>query len=214
MSLLLLLLACPPQDRAWPGPALDTGGGAPAVAFTFPEEGAVRAEGDSLSLQARVEDDSPISALELEVLEDGEPVTPAVSGDGVISWTTTVLAGEHSATVIATDPQGLHGSAQRTWSGAALPELSILAPADGAKLDSGAAWQLQLHLADEDGGDWTVSALVDGGKAAQEQVQGSSPLDQDLVLDMPPLGTGEHQVEARIEDGTGSASARLTLYGT
>lgn len=216
MILLLLLAACPPPDRAWTGPPRDTGGGAPTVAFTFPTPGTVLAEGDALSVQAQLDDDGPLDALQVSATEDGGAVQPTLSADGSLTWTTTVQPGTHEARIEVIDADGLRAEASVAWTGDALPTLTALAPDDGASLDADAAWTLRLRVQDADGEadtTWAVEVEVDGAPAASEVLAGPGPLDQELEWQLPPLGPGEHQVDARVDDEHGAAALRLTLYG-
>lgn len=214
MIALLLLLACPPGDRAWRGPT-DTGDSGPEVVWTWPADGAVLAAGSTLTVQARItDDDDHVDDLEIQLSVDGVYAQPTLASDGTLSWATTVSSGEHSATLLVTDPLGLTTQAARSWTGNAAPTVQITEPESGSTIDTGSPWSLVVQATDPDGGVEGSFLLVRFDGAEVHRTEPWEPDGDDLRLTMPALTSGAHTIIAEASDGLSSTTTSVTVYGS
>lgn len=211
---LLMLLACPPADRAWRGTG-DSGEGGPSLAWVWPEEGALLAAGEALSVQARITDpDDPVEALTVRLEVDGALLSPTLSPDGLLTAPLDLTAGPHAAALDVGDPAGNQARASLAWSGNAAPVVAISAPADGATLAAGQAWTAVIDATDPDLGLDGRFLVVELDGVEVGRLEPWNPDGQPLELAMPGLGSGAHTLYVEASDGLSRSDAALTVYGS
>ncbi len=173
----------------------------PTASIATPANGSVVAAGTPVTFTATATDpeDGDIAASVVWTSDrDG------VVGGGASFSTSTLSAGTHTITAVATDGPGLTATASLTLIVNAAPIVAITAPADHGMQAAGTAVTFAATATDAEDGDlaanlvWTSS--LDG------------PIGTGASFDTSTLSAGTHTITAQVTDARGAAGAQTITF--
>lgn len=188
---------------------------APTCSISSPVDGDYAAEGETVNLRGRVDDvDVPEDWLAVTWSSDQDGVvatsTPDSSGN-VLASTSTLSAGAHTLSMVATDEVGATCTALVSFSVSTPPTIELKAPLDGDEFEEGDNVFFWAEVDDgEDAPDdllvtWTSS--VDGLISTQGADSTGS-----ILFSLDTLSVGTHTLLATVEDLTGLTATEVIVF--
>ncbi|MCB9681305.1 MAG: hypothetical protein H6733_07505 [Alphaproteobacteria bacterium] len=211
LPVLILVAACTE-------PVLSKTDDPPAVVIQQPDDGAVFAQGETVAFVGRVNDDGPLSQVEVTWLDNGRDPLAAVQtpdDDGFVGLNTADLApGNHAVTLRAVDASGLSADVAVNLTVEAVddtPTITVVHPTSGERGQQDASTLFEAAVADPQDAptDLTVelSSDLDGFLCTLvADAQGEAVCRATLTT------TGDHRLTFSVTDTDGHEAHRNVVF--